>query len=140
MLPGAGFTALSQASDEQHRTAGRRRARERWREVRADARALAAGACGARGCSCWCFAPLFAGVILLWEYRARAVRLRVHVHGQTCHRHCTVQRPGTTALQVFVVLALVILGWALARDFGRGLAPLLFRRDGRRRRPAPPAS
>ena len=39
---------------------------------------------------------------------------------------CHGQSSATTALQVFVVLALVIVGWALARDFVRGLEPILF--------------
>jgi small conductance mechanosensitive channel len=70
-------------------------------------------------------APLFAGVILLWDYRDELFGLAQHCasggHGSSC-------RSGTAALQVFVVLALVVSGWALARDFVRGLEPILFRR------------
>lgn len=33
-----------------------------------------------------------------------------------------------TAVQIAAVIALVILGWAIARDVGRGLGPALFRR------------
>jgi small-conductance mechanosensitive channel len=70
------------------------------------------------------FAPLFAGVILLWDYRSQLFGLPACDPGT---RGCT-SPAGATALQVFVVLALVILGWALARDFVRGLEPLLFKR------------
>jgi small conductance mechanosensitive channel len=70
-------------------------------------------------------APLFAGVILLWDYRGELFGLATPcVHGSggsSC-------RSGTAALQVFVVIALIIVGWALARDFVRGLEPILFRR------------
>jgi small-conductance mechanosensitive channel len=76
------------------------------------------------------FAPLFAGVIALWEYRHAVFGLRSCVFG-TGPGHpnnaCTAPA-GTTTLQVFIVLALLILGWALARDIGRGLEPLLARR------------
>src|ERR1019366_3420181 len=69
--------------------------------------------------------PLFAGVILLWDYRSQLfVGLPACDPGTSDCRSAA----GATALQVFVVLALVILGWALARDFVRGLEPLLFKR------------
>ncbi|MGD0384520.1 MAG: mechanosensitive ion channel family protein [Solirubrobacteraceae bacterium] len=68
-------------------------------------------------------APLFAGVILLWDYRHDLFGLAT-----PCARHASSCRSGTAALQVFVVIALVIVGWALARDFVRGLEPILFRR------------
>jgi small conductance mechanosensitive channel len=66
------------------------------------------------------FAPLFAGVILIWEYRHAVFGLCTESSG--CPAGTT---QGTTVLQIFVVIALVILGWALARDVGRGLAPWL---------------
>jgi small conductance mechanosensitive channel len=66
------------------------------------------------------FAPLFSGAILLWDFKSELFGLS----------GCTKDScpSGTVALQVVVVLALVIVGWALARDFVRGLEPLLFRR------------
>jgi small conductance mechanosensitive channel len=70
-------------------------------------------------------APLFAGVILLWDYRDDLFGLTQPCAAGTGGSTC---RSGTAALQVFVVLALVIIGWALARDFVRGLEPILFRR------------
>jgi small-conductance mechanosensitive channel len=70
-------------------------------------------------------APAFAGVILVWDYRHELFGLAqpcmAHGQGSSC-------RSATAALQIFVVIALVIVGWALARDFVRGLEPILFRR------------
>jgi len=68
------------------------------------------------------FAPLFAGVILLWDYRHE-------LFGLCVSRKCVQNPPsGATALQVFVVLALIVLGWAIARDVVRGIEPWLFAR------------
>lgn len=70
-------------------------------------------------------APLFAGVILVWDYREELFGLAAScahgANGSSC-------RSATAAVQVVVVLLLVIVGWALARDFVRGLEPFLFRR------------
>jgi small conductance mechanosensitive channel len=70
--------------------------------------------------------PLFLGIVILYDNR-------LSLFGTTTpgpHGH-----PGTTSLEgletpatVITVIALVILGWAIARDFGRGLGPALFRR------------
>jgi small-conductance mechanosensitive channel len=53
--------------------------------------------------------PLIAGVLLANEYREQVFGLDVPV-------------------RVFTAIALLILGWRLARDVGRTLAPALFRR------------
>ena len=82
------------------------------------------------------FAPLFAGVILIWDYRPELFGLPACTPGSKVtalvnHHYRTsacFTPTGTTVLQVFVVLALVVVGWALARDFVRGLEPLMFRR------------
>jgi small conductance mechanosensitive channel len=115
---------LSQTSDEQP-PAGRTRERrgERWRDVGL-ALGLSQRAVRRARLQLLVFAPLFAGVILLWDYRSQLFGLPACDPGT---RGCT-SPAGATALQVFVVLALVILGWALARDFVRGLEPLLFKR------------
>ncbi len=55
------------------------------------------------------FAPLLAGILVVYAYRRELVGLDVPV------------RVGT-------VIALLMLGWALARDLGRLLGPMLFRR------------
>ncbi len=70
--------------------------------------------------------PLFVGIVVLYDNR-------LSLFGTTTpgrHGH-----PGTTSLEgletpvtVVTVLALMILGWAIARDIGRGLGPALFRR------------
>jgi small-conductance mechanosensitive channel len=103
---------LSQTSDEQPAAPPSRT--ERWRELGL-ALGLSPRAVRRARAQLLVFAPLFAGVILLWDYR---------------HDLFAVSRgsPGETALQVFVVIALVVLGWALARDVVRGVEPLLFRR------------
>jgi small conductance mechanosensitive channel len=67
--------------------------------------------------------PLFVGVVILYDNRVSLLG--------TPGRH---GRPGTlepaldTPARVVTVLALMILGWAIARDVGRGLGPPLFRR------------
>lgn len=53
--------------------------------------------------------PSLAAVLLLYHYRRQLVGLDMPV-------------------RIFTVLALVILGWAFARDVGRALGPSLFRR------------
>ena len=107
---------MSQASDERSEDG---QAPERWREL-ALTLGLSARAVRRARLQLAAFAPLFAGVILLWEYRHAVFGLC------TASKGCTAgTTQGTTALQIFVVIALVILGWALARDVGRGLAPWL---------------
>jgi small conductance mechanosensitive channel len=113
---------LSQTSDEQpdRRDTAERRA-ERWREFGLSL-GLSPRAVRRARLQLRVFAPLFAGVILLWDYRHGVFGLCVRT------RCVSAPSPGATALQVFVVVALVVLGWALARDFVRGLEPVLFRR------------
>ncbi len=70
--------------------------------------------------------PVFLAIVVVYDNR-------LSLFGTTTpgsHGH-----PSTTSLQgletpvtVITVLALMILGWAIARDFGRGLGPALFRR------------
>jgi small-conductance mechanosensitive channel len=115
---------LSQTSDEQ--PAGQRKPEhpgERWRELGL-ALGLTPRVVRRARLQLLVFAPLFAGVILVWDYRDQLFGLTL-----TCARgaggaNC---RTGSTALQVVVVVALVILGWALARDVVRGFEPLLYR-------------
>jgi small conductance mechanosensitive channel len=71
------------------------------------------------------FAPLFSGVILVWDYKADLFGItRCEPH----HALPLCPQAGVTALQAFTVIALVILGWAGARDIGRALTPILFKR------------
>lgn len=73
------------------------------------------------------FAPLFAGVILVWDYSGTVLGLPHCVKGTGLPYHPCQTPTGTTTLQIFVVIALLILGWALARDIGRGIGPILSR-------------
>jgi small-conductance mechanosensitive channel len=58
---------------------------------------------------------LFAVIVGLYDYRSELIGAH--------------PKPGLeTVVQVATVIVLLILGWAIARDFGRGLAPLLLRR------------
>jgi small conductance mechanosensitive channel len=56
-------------------------------------------------------APLLAGVLLVYGYRRQ-------LFGPEWD----------TAVRAFTAIALIILGWQFARDIGRSLGPLLFRR------------
>jgi small conductance mechanosensitive channel len=56
---------------------------------------------------------LFAGIVALYDYRAELTGPRTHAE---------------TLIKVVTVIALLIVGWAIARDFGRGLGPVLLRR------------
>jgi small conductance mechanosensitive channel len=80
-------------------------------------------------------AALFAAVIVAYNDRRTllGVNSRQVVHTKACmadpSRHgCMTTSTAGTAAQVVTVILLVILGWALARDFGRMLAPILERR------------
>jgi small conductance mechanosensitive channel len=66
--------------------------------------------------------PLFAGVVAIWEERVS------WFGASNCGPHGNDCSGATETLQIFVVLVLLILAWVLARDLGRALAPVLFRR------------
>jgi small conductance mechanosensitive channel len=76
--------------------------------------------------------PLFVGVVVLYDKRVSLLGKRVAaVHGP--HRaftpaHMELEAALATPVTVVTVLLLMILGWTIARDFGRGLGPALFRR------------
>ena len=120
---GAGFTALSQADSEQppNRWARGKRAQS-LRDVGLTL-GLSPQAVRRARLHLLVLLPLFAGAILLWDYRDGLFGLALSCSplDQSC-------RTGSAVLQVFVVLALIIVGWALARDFVRGLEPVMFRR------------
>jgi small conductance mechanosensitive channel len=67
--------------------------------------------------------PLFVGIVIVYDNR-------VSLFGSRTSPHAPLRlEPGIeTPLRVVTVVALVILGWAIARDVGRGLGPPLFRR------------
>lgn len=58
---------------------------------------------------------LFVAIVVLWEHRTDLIDRTTRGHFET-------------PLAVVVVVALLVLGWAIARDVGRGLKPALFRR------------
>jgi small conductance mechanosensitive channel len=68
--------------------------------------------------------PAFVGVVLLYDNRVSLLGTP-GPHGATAK---SLEEPLDSAVRVVTVLALMILGWAIARDVGRGLGPPLFRR------------
>jgi len=71
--------------------------------------------------------PLFVVVVVIYDHRVRLFGTRVAARpGHPAHRH--LEQALDTPITVIAVLLLVILGWAIARDVGRGLGPPLFRR------------
>jgi small-conductance mechanosensitive channel len=77
---------------------------------------------------------LFVGVVVLYEHRVGlfgstvAPRYQEPGHHLIRAQHKELESAVETPITVVCVLALMVLGWAIARDLGRGLAPRLFRR------------
>jgi small conductance mechanosensitive channel len=77
--------------------------------------------------------PLFVGIVLLYDNRVSllgtTVRTTPKHHGKPeVPAHKVLEQALETPIRVVTVVALMILGWAIARDIGRGLGPPLFRR------------
>jgi small conductance mechanosensitive channel len=70
--------------------------------------------------------PLFVGVVILYDNRLSL--LGTTTPGKHGHPPTTSLEGLETPVTVVTVIALMILGWAIARDIGRGLGPPLFRR------------
>src|SRR5260370_5084008 len=74
--------------------------------------------------------PLFAAIVFVYDNRVRWFGRGAHL--ESAHRLHPAQKhleQGVeTPITVVTVVLLVILGWAIARDIGRGLGPALFRR------------
>jgi small-conductance mechanosensitive channel len=68
--------------------------------------------------------PLFIGVVVLYDNRASLLGAAGH-RGRAASE---LEQPLETLVTAGTVIALVILGWAIARDVGRSLGPALFRR------------
>lgn len=64
--------------------------------------------------------PLFVGVVVLYENRRDLLGLNTHGHGNLAWME--------TPVRLVTVVALLILGWTIARDIGRAFGPALFRR------------
>ncbi|HEV2980980.1 MAG TPA: mechanosensitive ion channel family protein [Solirubrobacteraceae bacterium] len=67
---------------------------------------------------------LFAGVVILYDNRV-ALLGAAGQHGSAAHE---LEEPVESLVRAGTVIALLILGWAIARDVGRSLGPALFRR------------
>jgi small-conductance mechanosensitive channel len=76
--------------------------------------------------------PLFVGVVLFYDNRVsllgRTVAAHHGPHGEPIAAHKVLEQALETPVTIITVLILMILGWAIARDVGRGLGPALFRR------------
>jgi small conductance mechanosensitive channel len=73
---------------------------------------------------------LFVGVVVLYDHRAELIGRHVAaVPGPRGHAAYWHLEQGLDApITAVTVLVLMVLGWAIARDIGRGLGPPLFRR------------
>ena len=80
---------------------------------------LTAGALRRARAEALVLAALFAGVIVVYDHRGALLGIHSHDHRGTT---------ATTAAQVVTVILLVFLGWAIAREVGRVLAPSLRKR------------
>jgi small conductance mechanosensitive channel len=68
--------------------------------------------------------PLFVGIVILYDHRVGLIGAR-GPHGRAAGElEPALEAPVT----IVTVIALMILGWAIARDVGRALGPPLFRR------------
>jgi len=76
--------------------------------------------------------PLFVGLVLLYDHRVAVFGHEVAQHRNAKHElipaHKELEQALDTPITIVTVVFLVILGWAIARDIGRGLGPALFRR------------
>jgi small conductance mechanosensitive channel len=75
--------------------------------------------------------PLFAAIVFVYDHRVSWFGRTVpahRVHGRLVPARHITETAWETPLTVVTVILLVILGWAIARDVGRGLGPALFRR------------
>jgi len=71
--------------------------------------------------------PLFVGIVILYDNRVSLLGTEVAARPHE-HAHKVLEQTLDTPVTVVTVIALMILGWAIARDIGRGLGPPLFRR------------
>jgi small conductance mechanosensitive channel len=75
--------------------------------------------------------PLFVGVVVLYDNRVSLLGTTKHVNATRtapAHTERVLEHALNTPVRIATVIALMILGWAIARDVGRGLGPALFRR------------
>jgi len=71
--------------------------------------------------------PLFVAVVVLYDHRLELFGTRgPSAHGKPGRLH--IESAIEAPIRVVTVIVLMALGWAIARDVGRGLGPPLFRR------------
>lgn len=87
---------------------------ERWRQVELSL-AISAGAVRRARRLLVVFAPLFAAIIVVYDHRRAWLRP-------------WLGSGSDVPIKIATIIALLILGWALARNIGRALAPALFER------------
>jgi len=76
--------------------------------------------------------PLFVGIVVLYDNRVTLLGTQHAKYydskGVLHPAHKVLEQALETPMRIIVVVALMVLGWAIARDIGRGLGPPLFRR------------
>jgi small-conductance mechanosensitive channel len=76
--------------------------------------------------------PLFVAVVAVYDHREGLFGREVPSYTDVRHvfhpAHKYLEPALATPITIVTVVLLVIIGWALARDVGRGLGPALFRR------------
>jgi small-conductance mechanosensitive channel len=71
--------------------------------------------------------PLFIAIVVVYDHRLSLIGTREAArHGRP--GPLTIEPAVETPITVVTVLVLMVLGWAIARDIGRGMGPPLFRR------------
>ncbi len=75
--------------------------------------------------------PIFIAVVLIYDNRAKLFGDYVPAHKVDGHEvpgQYVLEKAVETPLTIITVIILVILGWTIAKDIGRGMGPALFRR------------
>jgi small-conductance mechanosensitive channel len=74
--------------------------------------------------------PVFVAVVVVFDNRVSlfGTRPERHVHGHVVLGKRMLEESVETPIRIGVVIALLVLGIAIARDIGRSLGPALFRR------------
>src|SRR4051812_19300103 len=71
--------------------------------------------------------PLFVAIVTIYHERVGLFGREIPARrGHPAHKY--LEPALETPITIVTVLLLMILGWAIARDVGRGLGPALFRR------------
>jgi small conductance mechanosensitive channel len=77
--------------------------------------------------------PLFVAMVVVYDNRVSLFGKTIPAvfganHTLKVPAHMVLEEPLEAVVRIVTVIALMILGWAIARDIGRGLGPPLFRR------------